>query len=292
MTRSLSYLAIWNALYAAALVVAAAQVLGLAHEPLAIAGAFFMALGVFLLDRVKPRDAMLDPADEAANPERFAFHRAHARTLRALIIICIATGAGCMALAQRPLAAALAVLAPAGVLLYGTLRPRGGVRLKDRPIRKNLSVGVALACFALLIALGPTLRLTPALVLGRAPAELLAFAWIVLVVFADAALCDLDDASSDAAFGTRTLANTLPAPRVWLIALSLQILAAPLAVWSAALAGVSSPAVVAWWAASPALSTLAIHLANPRRVRDLVDGRLALLALAALALELLARLTR
>lgn len=285
----LGYLAVWNALYAVALLLAATHLLNLAHEPFAIAGAFFMALGVFLLDRVKPRDSMLDPADEAANPGRFAFHRAHARTLRAFIVISVLTGAACMLFANRPIAALLAILAPVGVLVYGTLRPPTGVRLKDRPIRKNLSVAISLACFALFIALGPTLRLDPSIVIDRAPEELSAFAWIALIVFADAALCDLDDAESDARFGTRTLANTLPARRLWLLALVAQIAAAPFAFWGAALSGATLPFVVAWWAITPPVSLVFLRAIKPARVRDLIDARFALIGAVALVLELATR---
>lgn len=285
----LGYLSVWNALYAAALLLATTHLLDLAHEPVAIAGAFFMALGVFLLDRVKPRDLLLDPADESANPARFAFHRAHARALRALIAISVITGAACMLFANRPVAAILAVLAPIGVLAYGTLRPPTGVRLKDRPIRKNLSVGLALACFALLIALGPTLRFNPSIVLDRAPAEACVFAWITLIVFADAALCDLDDAESDARFGTRTLANTVAARRLWLVALVMQIVAAPPAFWGAALSGASAPFVIAWWAVAPPVSLVILRAVKPSRVRDLIDARFALIGGIALLLEWLTR---
>ncbi len=285
----LGYLAVWNALYACALLLAATHLLNLAHEPFAIAGAFFMALGVFLLDRVKPRDSLLDPADEAANPGRFAFHRAHAQTLRALIVISVMTGAACMLFANRHIAAALAILAPVGVLVYGTLRPPTGVRLKDRPIRKNLTVALALACFALFIALGPTLRLSPSIVLDRAPEELCAFAWVALVVFADAALCDLDDVESDARFGTRTLANTLSERRLWFLALVLQIVAAPLAFWSAALSGATLPFVIAWWAIAPPLSIVILRAVKPSHVRDLIDARFAVLGVAAMLVEVLTR---
>src|SRR5690606_33513233 len=129
----------------------------------------------------------------------------------------------------------------------------------------------------------------PGHILLRAPEELCVFAWITLVVFADAALCDLDDATSDAAFGTRTLANTLPARRLWLVALLTQILGAPLAVWGAALAQSRSPALAAWWAIAPPASLALIRLANPRRVRDIIDARLALLALGAVLVGRLVR---
>jgi 4-hydroxybenzoate polyprenyltransferase len=286
---TLGYLAVWNALYASALLLAAGQLLNLAHETLALAGAFFLALGVFLLDRVKPRDALLDPADEAANPARFTFHRAHAKTLRAFIGISVLTGAACMLLAHRPLAALLALLAPVGVLVYGTLRPPGGVRVKDRPVRKNLSVALALACFALMIALAPTIHVSPSSLQSLAPAAGCFFAWIVLVVFADAALCDLDDAASDAAFGTRTFANTLPARRLWFLALVLQIIAAPFAFWAAAMSGSNLPGAVACWAVAPPLTTLLIRVFKPARVRDIIDARFALVGLLAFALEWLAR---
>lgn len=286
--RTLAHLSAWNALYAGALVLAACQTINLPHAPLALLGACALALGVFLLDRVKPADALLDPADQAANPERFAFHRRHARTLRAAIVCALAAGGTLMILDDRPIAASFALLAPAGVLLYGTVRPARGPRLKDRPVRKNLAVALAMACFALAIALGPSLRLAPRSLLVRAPAELLVFAWIALVVFADAALCDLDDAPTDARFGTRTFANTLPAPTLWAGALLVQFLAIPLLVLAHRSAG-SPLAPALWWALAVPLSTLAIHLANPPRVRDLIDARFALLALVALAIEHLAR---
>ncbi len=285
----LGYLAVWNALYAAALLLAAGQLLNLAHEPLALAGAFFLALGVFLLDRVKPRDDLLDPADEAANPGRYAYHRAHANTLRAFMAISVLTGAGCMLLAHRPIAAILALLAPVGVLVYGTLRPPGGVRVKDRPVRKNLTVALALACFALMIALAPSLHVSPSPLPTLAPAVACFLVWIVLVVFADAALCDLDDAPSDAAFGTRTFANTLPAGRVWFLALVMQIIAAPFAFWAAALSGSNLPGAVACWAVAPPLTTLVLYAFKPARVRDIVDARFALVGLIAFGLEFLAR---
>lgn len=281
----LGYLAVWNALYAAALVVAFTQLLGLDHDPIALVGAFFLSLSVFLLDRVKPSDALLDPADQDAHPERFAFHRAHARWLRALILVGVLTGAGCMVLAHRPVAAVLAILAPVGVLLYGTLRPPTGVRIKDRPLRKNLTVALALACFAALITLGPTFRVHPSVILDRAPAELCAFVWVILVVAADAAICDLDDAVADATHNTRTLANTLPRKRLWLLATLAHVVAAPLACWSAALSGANCAPVVAWWAVVPGVSLLLIALWRPPRVRDAVDARFAAIAAVAVVFE-------
>lgn len=281
----MGYLSVWNALYATALVVAATQLLGRRHEPIALAGAFFLALGVFLLDRVKPADGMLDPADEAAHPERFAFHRAHARALRVTIVAGTLTGAGCMVLANRPYAAALAVLAPLGVLIYGTVRPSSGVRVKDRPVRKNLAVSLSLASFALLIVLGPTLRATPSIVLDRAPAEVCAFVWIALVVCADAALCDLDDRHTDARFGTRTLANSLPRSRLWVLALVAQIVAAPFACWAAALSRAGNASVIAWWAVAPPATLAIIALWKPSRVREFIDARLAAVGGVAMALQ-------
>src|SRR5262245_35844690 len=77
--RVLAHLALWAACYVAAAVVCFAQMAGidsLVSRPdrvRAAAFSFLVAGAVYLLDRVKLRDAWLDPADSAAHPERFAF---------------------------------------------------------------------------------------------------------------------------------------------------------------------------------------------------------------------------
>jgi hypothetical protein len=155
MIRSLAHLAFFAAVYVAAAVVCAAQLTG-AHgalTPDVLFYAWCTALLAYLLDRVKLRDAWLDPADRLAHPGRYAFLFSHRRAARLLM-----AGAGVMSLVSgwllHPIAAAGTLATIAGVLLYAG-RPRaaagGCPRVKDRFVIKNLFVGAGIAGFAALI---------------------------------------------------------------------------------------------------------------------------------------------
>jgi hypothetical protein len=154
MIRSLAHLAFFAAVYVAAAVVCAAQLTG-AHgslTPDVLFYAWCTALLAYLLDRVKLRDAWLDPADRLAHPGRYSFLFSHRRAARLLM-----AGAGVMSLVSgwllHPIAAAGTLATIAGVLLYAG-RPRaaaGRPRVKDRFVIKNLFVGAGIAGFAALI---------------------------------------------------------------------------------------------------------------------------------------------
>jgi 4-hydroxybenzoate polyprenyltransferase len=89
-------------------------------------------------------------------------------------------------------------------------------------------------------------------------------------VFADAALCDLDDEGSDREHGTVTLPTTLGRERAWTVSMWVRI-AAAVALW-----------FVPWgpeearraWAAVTVVSSVGLRVWRPRRVRDIVDARL------------------
>src|SRR4051812_17167999 len=78
MVSAASYLAVWAGVYVTGGVLYVAQVAGLwgawdrCHAAV-LAYAVLAGTGVSLLDRVKLRDAWLDPADKAAHPGRFGF---------------------------------------------------------------------------------------------------------------------------------------------------------------------------------------------------------------------------
>jgi 4-hydroxybenzoate polyprenyltransferase len=280
MIRSLAHLAFFAAVYVAAAVVCAAQLTG-AHgslTPGVLLYAWSTALLAYLLDRVKLRDAWLDPADRQAHPDRFAFLYAHRRAARLLM-----AGAGAVSLASgwllHPIAAAGTGATIAGVLIYAG-RPHalgGRPRVKDRFVVKNLFVGAGIAGFVVLIVwlaaagrAGANEAASFSDVFSRPPLLLaLAFAYLTLRVYADAVLCDIDDEDSDRAHGTRTLPTRVGGDRAWNIAMGLRLaLAASLLLWP-----VGPFAARAAWAIASAAGTIALRWWRPAKIRDLVDAR-------------------
>jgi 4-hydroxybenzoate polyprenyltransferase len=107
---------------------------------------------------------------------------------------------------------------------------------------------------------------------------------LILVVMGDAALCDIGDAEADRAHGTRTIPVVMGAGATWAAAW----IAAGLACGVIAL-GVQRGALraeAAWAAALSLLITQGMLAAAgrrwPRALRDLVDFRLGIVAIAAL----------
>ncbi|GJQ29622.1 MAG: UbiA family prenyltransferase [Gemmatimonadaceae bacterium] len=307
MIRSLAHLAFFAAVYVAAAVVCAAQLTGAqgALTPGVLFYAWCTALLAYLLDRVKLRDAWLDPADRAAHPARFAFLFARRRAARLLM-----AGAGCVSLVTGwmlhptpPIAAAGTFATIAGVLLYAG-RPRpptagGWGRVKDRFVIKNLFVGVGIAGFAVLIVCLAAARREGAGVGGGDAASIsevfthaprpplllaLTFAYLTLRIYADAVLCDIDDEDSDRAHGTRTLPTRFGGDRAWNIAMWLRLaLAASLLLWP-----VGPFAARAAWAVFSAAVTIALRWWRPAKIRDLVDARFGVEAACVWAVMLLA----
>ncbi|MCC6320835.1 MAG: UbiA family prenyltransferase [Phycisphaerales bacterium] len=281
MIRPLAHLAVFAAVYVTAAVVCAAQVVGAAHAPTpgVLLFAWSTALLAYLLDRIKLRDAWLDPADRDAHPERFAFLFAHRHAARALMLVAAVASAisGWM---LHPIAAAGTGATVVGVLVYaGRPRAAGGrARVKDRFILKNLFVGAGIAGFAVLIVCLAAERAAGAgradcftLIVPPFPPLLIALtlAYLTLRVYADAVLCDIDDEPADRAHDTRTLPTRIGGEGAWRAAMWLRLaLAASLLVWP-----VGPFAARAAWAGFSALGTLALRWWRPHRVRDLVDAR-------------------
>jgi 4-hydroxybenzoate polyprenyltransferase len=278
LIERLGHLAVWAGLYAGAAVPCFAQVAGLSIQPrsLGLALAFVVPCGVavYLLDRVKLRDAWLDPADAAAQPRRMAFLSDRAGTVRVFMILLLlaATAAGAMLARWMAL---LPWLACAAVFIYAG-RPRAQrPRPKDVLIFKNATVAAGITACAALAAVAAAGRLrfpeTPAAV----PFLAFSAAHVFLRVFADAALCDLDDETADRAHGTQTLPTALGRRHAWNVAMALRLalaaalIAVPIGPWPARLA----------WALVTIASSLALRWANPRRLRDWVDARFPLEAL-------------
>lgn len=233
------------------------------------------AVAVYLLDRVKLRDTWLDPADAQAHPERFGFVTRHARLLRILMLslACIASGLGWL---LAPWLALFPLVAVVGVQLYAG-RPRARrPRPKDVMLLKNLYVSAGITGFAALVAVAATipgadLNVLTATVSSHWLQMVVACAFVGVRVFADAAICDLDDVDADRRFGTRTLAVTLGRTRAWNIALLIRLVSA-----GAILPATFLPlAPRLAWAGVTIVSSIGLRFASPMHVRDLVDARFA-----------------
>lgn len=283
---TLSFLAIWPGLYAAAAVIYITQ-LALPAPPgrdlaLCTLMAFFTGVGAYLLDRIKLRDAWLDPADAEAHPSRFNFLARRSRVIRVLAVVMLAAAAAIAALHARHSAAASAALiaipivSALGVVLYAARPRRARPRVKDLLLIKNSYVAAGLTGFALLMTFGWAGRGDPHTLAATAPAWLFAAATLFPRVIADAVLCDLDDQSADARFGTVTLPTVVGRARAWNYATATRLTLATLL----ALIPIGPAAPRLAWAAVTALSTVALRLSHPPTLRDWVDARFSLEAAA------------
>lgn len=278
LLSALSYLAIWPALYAAAAVVCLGSVAGLAvdsfRESIGIAMVVCTALATYLLDRVKLKDSWLDPADAAAHPRRYFFLAARTRVIRALIGCALCAAMVCAALLAR-WTMALPVLSCAGVLVYAAKPRRARPRPKDLLLLKNAYVASGIVAFSLLTLLaihepGPLGTINFAALVT--PSLLFSSAHLFLRIFADAALCDLDDEDSDRRHGTTTLPTHFGRLPAWNLAMMLRLgLALALAVVPI---GPLRPRLA--WAAVTVVSTLSLRLSSPAHIRDAVDLRFAI----------------
>jgi 4-hydroxybenzoate polyprenyltransferase len=278
-----SHLTLWASLYVTGAVVCFAQTSGLdtTDESLErmLAYSFCTAAAVYLLDRVKLRNRWLDPADRAAHPHRFGFLERNAPAARALAA---AMALVSMAVGWRlsPVAPLLTVAACVGVLAYAG-RPRGErARIKDVFLLKNGFVAGGIAAFAAIVCVlgsGRAGSFDAVRTLGREHWDPFVFAGAQLFVrvFADAAVCDLDDEHADRSYRTATLPTHLGRFRAWNVAAGMRILLGVVLL----AAPVGPAAACRAWGVVTIASTLALRLWNPRRVREAVDGRLAVEAL-------------
>jgi hypothetical protein len=288
---SSSHAAIWAGMYVVGAMVCVAQVAGIDAiiTPRARAAAalyaFCTATAVYILDRVKLRNAWLDPADAEAHPRRFAFVAGHAAILRTAmaVLLAIAAALGGWLLAWGEF---LPFLSVAGVLLYAG-RPRSKhPRVKDVVLLKNAYVALGITGFAALVAVaairpGSGVVGLWTLAVAHAWPLAIASAHVAVRVLADAVLCDLDDEAADRRFGTATLPTELG--RRW------SMNAALLARLGASTILLFIPGIPllprVLWAVITAISSLSLRWTAPARVRDWVDARFAMEA-AAVALIL------
>lgn len=288
------HLAVWLGFYVTAAVVFVASSVGRSLdslEPLIFPFAFLTASSVYLIDRVKLTNAQLDPADQQAHPDRFAYLTSHPRRTRLLASVLSVTALGIGSLIH-PLVSLLVLLALAGVIAYATpsaklLKLAGKKRFKDLFLVKNFIVSFSITAFAAaaIVLSEPGFGATQArgvLLQEQAP---LAFACIFasIVILADAILCDIDDVVPDRTFSTSTIPVRFGTAAAWLTAIGLNAVAFGMAAtWPAESA---LKATRLRWAGLILATTLILAAWRPHRIRDLVDIRLGLVAIVMIYLS-------
>ena len=284
MVASLAHLAAWPALYVTSATVYLAQLSGVwgmltASEAARVLGmAFFAAIGTYLLDRVKLRDAWLDPADAMSQPRRYAFLTKHTRACRVLMLASLA-GTAALGAWLTPWLGVVPLVSACGVVLYAG-KPKGNTaRPKDVLIIKNVYVAFGIVAFAALLLAGARGHESLAAISHGLFRHTFVFGMITLSVRvgADAVLCDLDDQAADARFGTNTLPTRFGRDPAWNIAFftrlftAILLLCVPLGPLPARLT----------WAACTIVSSVWLRVAAPESTRDWVDSRFAFEAVAA-----------
>lgn len=249
----------WPALYQAAALVLLAGVAGVDVTGWAVVCVGALAMSTYLADRAKVHPSLVDPADVATHPGRVRFLKRY-RWLAAELMILSASAAVVCAYVLHPLAVLLVPCAYAGVVWYAHPRRGGRKRPKQVLYVKN---GVVAASVA---ALGACVLVAQEG--GEVEWWRLAGAGLVVLlhVFADAALCDLDDAPGDARFGIETLPVVHRERATWAVAWGCKLCAGAGVVW---LMGLEWGAVV--WAGAPLAGVGASMLLAPGMRRDGVE---------------------
>lgn len=257
---TLGHLAAWVGLYVGGCVALAGLLLHGSVSFLAVAIAIPAAMGTYLIDRARPLPGRVDPADTVAHASRAALMVRSGGLIRVSAVLLLAL-ASALALVISPVAIVVVVGAPVGVLIYSH---RGQhTRPKDRLILKNAFVAVSIVTLVLVLE-GHVHQPAAMAVVGG---------FLLLHVFVDAMLCDIDDRHADARFGTRTIPNTLGVVATWRLAIVMDLMAVVLLVLAAWMT------VLPWLPAIllglTTLSATVILASFPvARVKDLVDLKL------------------
>ncbi len=276
------HLAVWAALYQVGALAVLSEAMGLGVGGWAYGGVGLIALSTYLKDRVKLRRIYLDPADEMAHPARAAFLRGRAGAVRVVMGVALVGGMGCMGMVH-PVLAAVGPAAWAGVIWYGRPRQGGARRPKDVVVVKNLIVAGSIGGMVWVVG-----AVADGGLRGWDSAQWLAgvvvLAAIVVQVFGDAVICDLDDRESDARFGTRTIVVSRGERTAWVVAIGAQIsVSAGLVVCGMFGVIEQLPALV--WGIGSAVGTGLTVVVRRGVRRDATDAKLAVVGGIVLALR-------
>lgn len=243
---------------------------------LALAFSLCTATAAYLLDRVKLRDSWLDPADAVSHPHRYSFISRHTHELR-LSVTALLFIATCLGYVLHPWLTVAPLFAALGVLIYASHPRRKYPRPKDRFILKNVYVALSITVFAGLVAHASccsriTLDDLHSFHREKHLSLIVASIYLFVRVFADAALCDIDDEIGDRRFSTRTLPVRIGRQRTLVFAYFIRLAAACWLVVALPLP-LTSRLI---WAGACALSTIAMWIVRPSRIRDWIDISLVL----------------
>ncbi|MCH2136357.1 MAG: UbiA family prenyltransferase [Phycisphaerales bacterium] len=268
MLGAAGHLAVFAACYVAAQTLMVSLLVGQGVCWRAIMIALLTALGTYLVDRSGPWPGHPDRGDLRAHPKRVRFLRRHAPCVRVTAVTAL-TAAFLLAVPWG-LVATVVPLSVIGLLCYARWALPGR-RLKDRLWIKNPAVAASITMLAVALAFAHGQEVATS-------TALIAAGVVLLRVWADAMRCDIDDAESDARQGTRTIANVLGPEAVWRGAISLDTLAAALALLTAGALG--WPVAIAL-AMVPLAMSIVLTVYRPTPIRDLVDATGALSVLIA-----------
>ena len=271
----LSALAVWPACYTLGVYLVATLALEL-ETPSGSTVAFLLLIAhiCYLLDRVKLSDSRQDPADAIALPQRALLFAERSRLLRMLLI-----AEAILASIVGWWISTILVLIPLGALfgvhLYaGRAASPGAPRLKDLPALKSFFISSAHIALVVAVLWGNDHNLIE----HPRARVLLSIAGLWLVVSADAILCDIDDAQSDALYATLSLPVLLGKARSWALAIFMLLIGSGL-LFSI---NVHDRAILI---CVIGLTLSAGATLNMKNRRDLIDARLLPIALFALLLR-------
>lgn len=203
------HMALWAVLYALGVALILAELLGQHLDWLSMLYVTLCAHAGYLFDRIKFRDADLDPADLLADPDRHLYLRAHTRGLRILMVL---EWAMAMSIGWA-ITPGLGLLVFGGVLagyLYSGWTPTTRSRLKDVHGLKAWLVSGAVVGLAIATVIGQAGGLDGGIDIAFIEQIIQehggwSVAGMLLIVCGDAVICDLDDSASDEEYRTRSL---------------------------------------------------------------------------------------
>ncbi len=221
ITSTLGHLAIWPMFYA----LGAAIILGKFLEiPLSWPTLVYVGLcshAGYLFDRIKFRNADMDPADRMAQPNRYEYLQKHAQWLRILISI-EWVAALTIGFIIFPMLSLLVVGGIVVGFLYSGWKPGGRrARLKDIPGLKAGMVGAAVIGLGLAAVVASNHTSDASIVDTLLKLSWVNIAGLWLIVCGDAVICDMDDQASDRIYSTKSFPVLLGIQRSGILALGL-----------------------------------------------------------------------
>ena len=198
------HLAGWAVMYSIGVAIILGKFLQHPITPSALAYVALCAHSGYLLDRIKFRDADLDPADLMADPRRHTYLRRHAQKLR-VVMIAEWVLAMVIGFLMTPV---LGIFVFSGIFagyVYSGWKPGKVSRLKDVAGFKAIMVSGAVVGLGAAAVLGERVLDGEPYVWPDAVVLVCSLVGMGLVVFGDAVICDLDDRESDGMYNTRSL---------------------------------------------------------------------------------------